>query len=222
MVSFGLRRQRGTRFVWIVLATALCCLPAQAQLTPDEVRRAARAAETERGFYETGGRRSAEAASAAGFEPFPAPDAHISEANLKVEAWHAARRERERQAEQAEIRGIQDERRQARDETARQLTAANRYVGTVQRQLEQAQADKKQAEARRSDSTLGRLTGQAGFGEAAAAEVELREAEERIRRLSGELKSAQSRVADIEKAGAAQEAAFDLRLTKAESSVLEA
>ncbi len=207
---------------WLSVALALCAPVAYGQLTPDEVRRAAKAAETTSGFYETGGRRSPEAAEAAAFESFPAPDAHISEANLKVEAWHAARRERERQAEQAEIRSIQDERRQAREETARQLAAANRYVNTVQRQLEQAQTDKKQAEARRSDSTLGRLTGQAGFGEAAAAETELREAEERIRRLSGELRSAQSRVADIEKAGASQEAAFDLRLTKAESSALEA
>lgn len=193
----------------IALALSLLASPALAQLTPDETRRAARAAETSSGFLETGGARSPESIAAEELPPLPPPDAHIAEARLKIEVKRAAERERRRQAEQQAIRDLREARSASRRETASRIIETNRYLQTVSDLLEQAHQDRQQAEARRATG-VGRIVGQAGFGEAAGPEAEIREADARIRRLTGELEQTQARLADIQRQAQADEARYQL------------
>ena len=199
-----------------LLITSTTSVLAQA-LTADERARIAKAAETEQGFYETGGAKS-EQTKAAEQLVFPDSDNHIVTAQGKIEAKAAAERANQRALEREQIKNIKTERTNSRTELKTKVDQALKYSDTVDAQIAKAEKDIADAKAAQSKSALERVAGQAGFGEAAVAETQLRQATERLNRLKSEKSASDKTLAALKNEVADNERKYQIELVKAEEA----
>ncbi len=134
--------------VWLrlCLVLALVIPTAVFALTPEEMRKAAKAAETTRGLYETGGRADTPAFEAQKLKQ-ASPTAHIQDADKKVATKKAKERARQRATEEAEVRKLVSKLKESRVHHAKLLKGLQSEVAALKSQLAQAKRDKTTAEA---------------------------------------------------------------------------
>ncbi|MEX2482572.1 MAG: anthrax toxin-like adenylyl cyclase domain-containing protein [Gammaproteobacteria bacterium] len=201
-----------------VLAITLCLSHALPAADSDWEVEAARAAQTERGFYATGGARDT-AVIPEGAAPVAAdPQAHIREADRKVAELHARRLAEQRAAEQAASAPLVEQRARAREQHGRTITNLRHQLTGLEAQLRAAEQDKARAEAsiQAYDDNVDWLTGTVetvagafgGRDPEAVAAAQKTAAETRISTLQGQI----ANVSEALQAQVAEAQSFDRRL----------
>jgi len=208
----------GGRLGLVAGLLGVACAPAVGAADGDWEIEAARAAQTERGFYESGGARDTSVIPRGTGAPATDPQAHIREADRKVAELHERRLAEQRAAEQAAAAPLVEQLTRARAVHGATINNLNQQLTGLQAQLQAAEQDKARAEAtiKAYDDNVDWLTGTVetvagafgGRDPEAVAEAQKKAAETRI----GTLQAQIANVGGALQAEVAEAQAFERRL----------